>query len=525
MPVWPKSLHLLKNSLRTAAQARRLRQDVTAKAQAASLTRLLAQLSRGSHWRSLGVQAGMSLQEFQAAVPLQRHADLAPAIERMRTGEADVLWPGRCDLFALTSGTTGPRKLVPLTEDLVRHFHRAGRESLLHYTARVRHAGVFRGRHLLLGACTTLSPVERAGPAAPPAFAGELTGILGLNLPRWFERHCYEPGATVAALADWDQRLEATVRRLSRVDLTLIAGLPSWTALLVHRLLQHYSTPGRPLRQLEQRWPNLECVVHTGLPPGPYLEELREGLGPRVNFHEVYAATECLIAAQDRESGRGLRILEDTGVFFEFVPVDSLDTTSPKALPLADVALNVDYAIVVTTPGGLARYVLGDTVRFTSLSPRRFVLVGRTEQAMNLWGEKVSERDATSALVAVCDHQGWKISNFHIAPLAATGGSGRGFRGRHEWWIELKPGSTISPTGTQMGGLLDTELRRVSTGYQDRRAAGVVDTPVVRLVMPGIFAHWLKFESKLGGQGRVPRCLPDRTIADALASVTHFAGD
>ena len=216
MPAWPKSLHLLTHSLRTAAQVRRLRRDQTGKAQASVLARLLAQLARGSHWSALGVRPGMSVAEFQATVPLQRHAHLAPAIERMRMGEADVLWPGRCDLFALTSGTTGPRKLLPVTEDLVRHFHRAGRESLLHYTARVRHAGVLRGRHLLLGGSTTLEPVERTGPGSHPAFAGELTGILGLNLARWFERHCYEPGAEVAALADWDQRVEAIVRRLSR---------------------------------------------------------------------------------------------------------------------------------------------------------------------------------------------------------------------------------------------------------------------------------------------------------------------
>lgn len=523
MPVWPKSFHLLQSSLRTAAQGRRLRRSDPAKTQARTLAGLLAQLSRGSHWARLGVRPGMPLEAFQAAVPLQRHADLAGAIEQVREGEADVLWPGTCELFALTSGTTGPRKLVPVTEALMRHFHHAGREALLHYTSRVRHAGVFRGRHLLLGASSTLSVVDRKATGARPAYAGELSGIVGLNLPTWFERHCYEPGPEVAALADPDARMEATVRRLANADLTLIAGLPSWTAVLVQRLLRHYSSPHRHLHHLQERWPNLECLVHTGLPPGPYQEELREGLGPKVNLHEVYAATECLVAAQDGTAGRALRLMEDTGVFFEFVPLEGLGTPSPAALPLADVAMNVDYALVVTTPGGLARYVLGDVVRFTSLTPRRLVVVGRIDQRMNGFGENLSERDATSALVAVCEHQGWRVANFHVAPMASADGNAA--RGRHEWWIELKAGSVITPTGTHMAGLLDTELRRASPGYQQRRSAGTLELPVVRLVMPGIFEHWMRFEGKWGGQGRVPRCLPERSIADALASVTHFAGD
>jgi hypothetical protein len=523
MPVWPKSFHLLQGSLWTAAQGRRLRRTDPAKAQARTLSGLLAQLSRGSHWARLGVRPGMPLKAFQAAVPLQRHVDLAGAIERVREGEADVLWPGTCELFALTSGTTGPRKLVPVTEALMRHFHHAGREALLHYTSRVRHAGVFRGRHLLLGASSTLSSVERKAPGARPAYAGELSGIVGLNLPRWFERHCYEPGTEVASLVDADTRLDATVRRLAGADLTLIAGLPSWTAVLVQRLLRHYSSPTRQLHHLQERWPNLECLVHTGLPAGPYLAELHEGLGPKVNFHEIYAATECLVAAQDGTAGRALRLMEDTGVYFEFVPVEAIDAPSPRALPLENVAVNVDYALVVTTPGGLARYILGDVVRFTSVSPRRLVLVGRTDQRMNALGENLSERDTTSALVAVCEHQGWRVSNFHVALMPAAGG--KRARGRHEWWIELKPGSVITPTGAHMAGMLDTELRRLSHGYQQRRSAGTLEPPVVRLVMPGIFEHWLRFESRWGGQGRVPRCLPDRSIADALASITHFTDD
>jgi len=532
MPVWPKSFYTFGINLRTASTEWKLRQARSApRQQKASLGELMPKLAKASHWRGTGIVPGMEYPEFRSIVPVNTHAGLAPQIERMRRGEADVLWPGRCDLFALTSGTGGPRKLIPVTDALLQHFRHAGLDALLYYTVRVRHAGAFRGRHLVCGSPTTLVKLDRPELAPEhPGFAGDISGLTALTLPEWAERHLYEPGAAAAKVTDWESRLQAIAARAETKDITLIAALPTWGLTLANLLRDRWSKPNRRIRNLQGNWPNLECFVHTGMSIAPFAEELRDVLGPAVTFHELYAATECLIAAQDTATGRSLRVMADTGIFFEFIPQAVYDEKrlpemAAKAVPLADVATGIDYVVLVTTPGGLVRYVLGDVVRFASTQPPRLTHVGRTDQRLNSFGENISEREVTQALVAVCQQRGWKIVNFHVAPQTSVRSFGRGQTGRHEWWIELRPGTLTTPTGVAMAGNLDAELCRLSESYERQRAAAVLDPPVVRLVMPGIFNHWMGFAKKLGGQHRMPRCTTDRTIAQELASLTNFAED
>lgn len=532
MPVWPKSFYTFGINLQTASTEWNLRQSRTApRQQKSALSNLVSKLAKASYWRDAGIVPGMKYPEFHSIVPVNTHAGLAPQIERMRRGEADVLWPGRCDLFALTAGTGGARKLIPLTDGLMTHFRHAGMDALLYYTVRVRHAGVFRGRHLLCGSPTTLVKLDRPELAPNhPGFAGDVSGVTALTLPEWVERHLYEPGAAAAKVADWESRLEAIAVRAETRDITLIAALPTWGLTLANLLRDRWSKPNRRIRNLQGHWPNLECFVHTGMSIAPFADELRDVFGPAVTFHEVYAATECLIAAQDTTTGRSMRVMADTGVFFEFIPLADYDEKhlpemGAKALPLADVSTGVDYVVLVTTPGGLVRYVLEDVVRFMSTEPPRLTHVGRADLRLNSFGENISEREITQALIGVCERHGWKIVNFHVAPQTSVRSLGRGQTGRHEWWIELRPGTLVTPTGVAMAGFLDVELRRLSETYDSRRAAAVLDPPVVRLVMPGIFKHWMRFAKKLGGQHKIPRCTTDRTIAQELASITNFAED
>jgi hypothetical protein len=532
MPVWPKSFHTFGINLMTASTEWKLRQARGAgRRQRTVLRGLLTKLAKTSHWSAAGLEAGMDYADFRSGVPVSTHSILLPQIERMRRGEADVLWPGRCDLFALTTGTGGARKLIPVTDALLQHFRRAGLDSLLYYTVRVRHAGAFRGRHLLCGSPTTLVRLDRPELAPEhPGFAGDISGVTALTLPEWAERHLYEPGAAAAKVPDWESRLDAIAARTERQDITLIAALPTWGLSLANLLRDRWSKPSRRIRNLQGHWPNLECFVHSGMALAPYAEELRDVFGQGVTLHEVYAATECMIAAQDTATGRSLRVMADAGIFFEFIPLAEYDEKrlpelGTKAVPLAGVSTGIDYVMLVTTPGGLVRYALGDVVRFTSTEPPRLTHVGRTDLRLNSFGENVSERDVTQALVTVCEQRSWRIVNFHVAAQASVRTPGRGPTGRHEWWIELRPGTLVTPTGTGMAGLLDAELRRMSETYDQRRGAAVLDPLVVRLVMPGIFQHWMRFAKKLGGQHKIPRCTTDRTIAQELASITNFAED
>ncbi len=529
MPVWPKSVYTFGIGLKTAATEWKLRQRASAPAaQAAALTALLPRLAASRHWRTAGVEAGMDYAKFRARLPLHLPAQLAEPIDRMRRGEADVLWPGRCSLFAQSAGTsTGTPRPTPVTEEMLLHFRRALTEVLLYYTVRVRHAGVFRGRHLLLGGSTELLPVGDA--PGHEAYATDLSGIAEASLPDWAERHLYEPGAAVAQIPDWEARLEAVVARTVGRDITLLAGLPHWTLVFAARLLVHAREAGRPAARLQELWPNLECFLHTGLPATPYAGELRRALGPDVAFHEIYAAAEGVLAAQDtRHASDGLRVLADLGLFLEFLPMADYDearlaSLGARAVPLAAVKTATDYALVLTTPGGLVRTVIGDVVRFVSTTPPRLLVVGRTDLRLDAFGERVSERELTDSLLAVCQRHGWTIVNFHVAPLFTPGVRLGPARGQHEWWLELGAGTIATPKGPSIALEVDDALQKSSPEYAARRHNGTIGPPVVRLVIPGVFEHWLRFAGTWGGLHRLPRCRSDRLIASQLAEVTKFA--
>ncbi|MBS0664228.1 MAG: GH3 auxin-responsive promoter family protein [Verrucomicrobia bacterium] len=529
MPVLPKSLFTLGASLQTARMMRRLRETHSAvPAQRKAFSSLAYKCATTAYGRKFGVEQGKPYETFRRRVPLSTYEQLVPYIDRMKHGEADVLWPGRCSFFADTSGTTtGKPKSVPITGEMLAHFNRAGRHSVLYYTARAGRADVFRGRHLFIGASTALQPIPDVAPFV--AFSGDLSGITFLNLPASAERHLFEPGAEIAQLADWTKKLDAIVRRTPSLDISLVAGLPNWLLTLAEAL--RAGTPegraaGFTLRSL---WPNLECIVHGGAPLAPVQEALRALGGDGVAFHEVYPACEGFIAAQDATPGEGLRLLADSGLFFEFLPMAEFEPTrlaslGPKAVPLEDVATGVDYALVLTTPAGLCRYVLGDVVRFISTTPPRLVYVGRTKLQLNAFGERVMEKEVTDSLVRMCREQGWTLTNFHVAPLFTASLTGQ-TRGRHEWWIELQPGSVRTPIGASIAVDLDAQLCTRNPDYAARRKAGTLELPFVRLVMPGVFEHWMRHNEKWGGQNKVPRCRSDRAVADGLTKVARFTED
>lgn len=526
MPVLPKKLLLLGAGLRTARTAKRLRRGGNGVAEQEAAFRALTHvIARTAFGREAGIETRMDYSTFRTRMPLRSYEGFAAHIERMKAGEADVLWPGRCAFFAVSSGTTAGRtKWLPVTEPMLAHFRQTGLDSLFYYTARVGHAGVFRGRHLFLGGSTALTPLP--GNRPEPAFSGDLSGITALNLPRWVERHLYEPGTAIAQMTDWPAKITAIVERTRRLDITLIAGIPSWLLILVEALRAGASRKKGRLPNLQTLWPNLECIVHGGVPIAPFFDELREAVGPNVHFHEVFPASEGFIAAQDGDAAAGLRLLADAGLFFEFLPLRAYDESLPPALgeqavPLAGVKTGVDYALILTTPAGLCRYVIGDVVRFLSDTPPRLIYVGRTSLQLSAFGEHVIEKEITDALTAVCQRHNWVVVNFHVAPLFASTLTGQ-IRGRHEWWIELKPGSVETPTGPVLAPQLDAELTARNDDYAAKRRGGGLDLPVVRLVMPGIFEHWMRYHHKWGGQSKMPRCRSDRAIADELAGIARF---
>jgi len=529
MSALPRSLVHFGANLITARTHRRLQREGSAvPAQEKTHASLVRSLAATVYGRETGIEPKMGYDQFRAKVPLRVYEEFIPYIERIKAGEADVLWPGRCSFFAISSGTTAGRtKYLPVTAAMLDHFRRAGLDSLFYYTARVGHAGVFHGRHLFLGGSTTLTQIESA--KTHPAFAGDLSGITALNLPGWADAHLYEPGAEIAQMSDWPAKIQAIAERTVRRDISLLAGIPSWLLILAQAVLAKSASGKIRPTYLKAVWPNLECLVHGGVPIGPFADELRAIVGPKVNFHEVYPASEGFIATQDADSTFGLRLMADTGLFFEFLPLKEwsegrLEQLGSRALPLSEVKVGVDYALIMTTPAGLCRYLIGDVVRFISTDVPRLLYVGRTRLQLSAFGEHVIEKELTDALLTVCQRHGWSISNFHVAPLFVDSAAGQQ-RGRHEWWIELKTPSAVTPTGPMIAAALDTELQLLNDDYEAKRKGGGLDAPMVRLVMPGLFEQWMRAAGKWGGQGKMPRCRSDRHIAEELAKLARFSKD
>jgi hypothetical protein len=525
MAVLPKSLvNIGAGFLSARAATRLLKERNNGVAQGGVFDSLIPYLAQGYVWSAAGIEAQMTYDAFREKVPLQTYDDLARHIESMKSGAEDVLWPGKCSLFAVSSGTTeGAGKYIPVTEVMLAHFRRAGLDSLLWYAARFKQTRVFKGRHLLLGGSISLAPLSPSEPSG--AAAGDISSIVALNLPRWAGKHYFEPGTDISQMADWPGKIAAIAERTAGMDISLLAGMPGGVLVLAEALRGSHGTDAT----LQEIWPNLECYVHGGVPMAPFHDELSAVLGPDVNFHEVYPASEGFIAAQDADAADGLRLMADSGIFYEFLPMADYDESrlhslGPKAVPLLGVAAGVDYALIMTTPAGLARYVLGDVVRFVSSEPARLTYVGRTKLELNVFGEHVVEKQITDALLAVCRRNGWTIVSFHVAPFFSGMSHGRA-RGRHEWWVELRAGTTMTPTGPIIAPELDAELRRLNADYDARRRSGAIEAPYVRLVMPGVFAHWMRHHKKWGGQNKMPRCRGDRIIADELGGALQFAKD
>ncbi len=522
----PQSLVALGARFLSAQTARRLRaRGAAVKAQTRAAAELRRVISGTAYGRAHGVEAGMDDRAWRERVPLLAYEGFAPFVERMRRGEADVLWPGRCGYFAVSSGTTAGRtKYLPVTDGMLAHFRKAGLDSLFYYGARAG-AGIFRGKHLFLGGATALQALPEA--KDHPAYAGDLSGITALHLPAWAERHLYEPGAEIAQMADWPAKIQAIAKRCVDRDIRMLAGIPSWVLILAAAVLEeHARRTGKKARSLREVWPNFECLVHGGVPVGPFAAELHAVCGQGVNFHEVYPASEGFIAAQDAGPEAGLRLMTDAGIHYEFLPLADFDEArlsqlGPRAVPLEGVRAGVDYVLIMTTPAGLARYVIGDVVRFVSTEPPRLVYAGRTRLQLSAFGEHVIEKELTDALTTVCSRQGWRVVNFHVAPIFMNSLTGQK-RGSHEWWVELHAGSEINPTGPVMAPLLDVELARLNDDYEAKRQGGGLLPPTVRLVMPGVFERWMRDHGKWGGQNKMPRCRGDRLIADELAKYAPF---
>ena len=473
--------------------------------------RLLLSLVRAARHTRFGREHSFesirSPRDFQSRVPLREYLDFKPYWDRLFEGERDVTWPGRIRYFAITSGTTAGNKLIPLSAEGVRSQIRSGRDAVLFYLALTRNTDLFAGKFLYLGGSTDL----RRGPN--DTLIGDLSAIAAIETPRFVHRFRL-PSMQVNFIADWEKKLEAMAQEALAQDVRGISGTPSWMMCLFERVLELRSRSGRPSEALAEVWPHLSLIVHGGCSFEPYRKSFAHIIGRPVTTLEVYAASEGFIAIQDRPDENDLLLLMDRGIFYEFVPVEELGHPEPHRFTVADAETGVNYAIVLTTDSGLWGYVIGDTVRLTSLRPHRLRITGRTKQFLNAFGEHVIVEEVEEAIAEACKATGAEVQEFHIAPLFPERGVSRPV---HQWLIEFKRPPADALTFRDVA---DGVLQRRNDDYAaHRRSNAGMLPPEIHPLPAGTFFETMKSLGKLGGQHKVPRLANDRNFAESLLQV------
>ena len=438
--------------------------------------------------------------EFAERVPVTSYEDNHLQIERARKGESNIFWPTPIKWFAKSSGTTNSKsKFIPVSSASLEHCHYAASKDLLcMYLNNNPDANLFLGKSLRLGGSKELYK-ENA------TVYGDLSAILIDNMPFWAE-YSSTPNNEVSLMADWELKMQAIVDQTIQENVTSLAGVPSWMLVLLNNVLE--STGKSNLFEI---WPNLEVYFHGGVNFDPYIEQYNAIL-PKDNFryYEIYNASEGFFAIQDRNANKELLLMLDYGIFYEFIPMDTYGSASQRVIPLEQVQVAKNYAIVITTNAGLWRYKIGDTVRFTSISPFRIKVTGRTKHHINVFGEELIIENAETALKQASKHTQCEIVDYTAAPIFMEGRE----KGAHEWIIEFKTPPKDLSLFTKS---LDSALMDLNSDYQAKRFNNItLNLPKVHVARHRLFYDWLKQKNKLGGQHKVPRLSNKRDFIEEL---------
>jgi len=481
------------------------------KTQKVILRNLLETAARTEYGRRYGFGSIRKVSEYRQEVPLTDYEDLKDSINRMMYGAKDVLWPGQVHWFAKSSGTTSARsKFIPIpNENLKGCHHKSSWDALALLYHILPDAPVFHRKSLVMGG--SLSVFE----GCPDTTYGDISGIMLQHMPA-VGRPFFTPDFETALLDDWELKIERMVERCVPEDLGFFGGVPTWLIVLFKRILE---VTGK--ENMLEVWPNLQAYTHGGVGFKPYRETFEKFIpSPSFVYQEVYNATEGFFAAQDQLGTDDMLLLLDNGMFYEFLPLSELNSESPKVLPLKDVETHVVYALVISTSAGLWRYMPGDTIRFTSLSPHRIQVVGRTQQFINAFGEEVMIDNAEKALASACRDHRALVADFTIAPVFLDGAR----KGRHHWLVEF---SKAPDNLEAFAETLDKSLQSVNSDYEAKRSYDLALEQLELQVAPsGTFNNWLASKHKLGGQHKVPRLCNDRRYIDEIIELlkTHDHG-
>jgi len=440
-------------------------------------------------------------EEFCNRVPLNDYESLKPFIDRLRQGEQNVLWPTEIKCFAKSSGTTNDKsKFIPVSQEALEECHfKGGKDMLSIYCNSHPDTNLFAGKAIAMGGTHEIVEVNNDS-----YYQGDLSAILIQHLPVWVE-YLRTPGLSIALMDEWESKIEKMAAATMQHDVTNISGVPSWTLLLFRKVLE---ITGK--KNLLEVWPNFELYIHGGVNFVPYRDQFAKLLpSSAVNYLETYNATEGFFGIQDRNGASDMLLMLDYGIFYEFIAFEDGSQDLSRVISLADVVPGVNYAVVITTNGGLWRYMLGDTVKFTSVRPYRIQITGRTRNFINAFGEELIVENAEKALSVACGRCNALLGEFTGAPVYYGEQ-----KGAHEWLIEFEKEPADLGFFTE---IFDNALKSLNSDYEAKRYHDLLlGQPLIRVMPRGTFYRWLKVKGKLGGQNKVPRLANERKYVEEI---------
>jgi hypothetical protein len=465
------------------------------------LVQLLTKASDTEWGRSLGYSSIESYKDYSQRVPLQTYEEIIPYVERLRAGEKNLLWPGEIKWFAKSSGTTSTKsKFIPISKESLEETHYRGfKDCMAIYTSLNPDTHLYSGKGLTLGGSHQINNFSN------DSLYGDLSAILLENAPVVTDL-IRTPPSKVALLEDFEEKMKRITDITVGLNVTSISGVPSWFLVLLRYILK---STGK--ENMFEVWPNLEVFFHGGVNFSPYREPYRQILpGDKMKYMETYNASEGFFGIQDDPGSNDMLLMLDSGVFYEFIPVDQAATENPKTLTIGEVEKGVNYAIVISTNGGLWRYMIGDTIIFSSLYPHKFRISGRTKHFINAFGEELIIDNAEKALETACQRTGAHINEYTAGPVYM----GNESKGCHEWVIEFDRQPDDIDHFIE---LLDTTLKSVNSDYEAKRYKDFTLTlPIVRVVPKDTFYNWFKEKNKLGGQNKMPRLSNSREFVESI---------
>ncbi len=441
-----------------------------------------------------------SIKEFKRRVPIHEYEQLLPYIERMLEGEENVLWNTPVKWFAKSSGTTSNKsKFIPISEDSLKENHfKASKDVLSNYYKNFPSSDLLTGKGLVIGGSHQINSIN------DDIQYGDLSAVLMQNTPFWGQ-WLRTPELSVALMDDWEDKIEKLAQSTANENVTSIAGVPTWTLILLKRILEITNK-----NTIKEVWPNLELYINGGVSFIPYREHFKKIIGKPINYLEIYNASEGFFAGQESPEDNGMTLFTEHGVFYEFMPVEEYGKAFPKTVGLDNVVVNKNYALIISTTGGLWRYLVGDTILFTHLNPYRIKVTGRLKHYMNAFGEEVIVDNADKAIALAAQKTKAIVTDYTAAPVYFSEQK----NGAHEWLIEFdQPPTSMDDFKYE----LDVALKNINSDYEAKRFKDIaLSLPTIHSLPKGTFSNWLQKKQQVGGQHKIPRLSNERKIVEEI---------